>query len=140
MGVKVDIPSPPQSESTDASSYESDLKEQGGVYGKTQGTPLGPGQHSATSFGNNLTPTYWSASQLLGEHELRKRDQEEYRQMLSSTLGAIHEYPDYDPHYGYYQPELIINSDVSSSTLGIINPSLQVLKTPISYMFIMLSL
>ena len=104
-GVKVDIPSPPQSESTDASSYESDLKEQGGVYGKTHGTPLGPGQHSSTSFGNNLTPTYWSASQLLGEHELRKRDQEEYRQMLSSTLGAIHEYPDYDPHYGYYQPE-----------------------------------
>ena len=101
----MDIPSPPQSESTDASSYESDLKEQGGVYGKTQGTPLGPGQHSATSFGNNLTPTYWSASQLLGEHELRKRDQEEYRQMLSSTLGAIHEYPNYDPHYGYYQPE-----------------------------------
>ena len=25
--------------------------------------------------------------------------------MLSSTLGAIHEYPDYDPHYGYYQGE-----------------------------------
>jgi hypothetical protein len=105
-GVKVEIPSPPQSESTDASSYESDLKEQGGVYGKTMVPHHGAvGQHSATSFGNNLTPTYWSASQLLGEHELRKRDQEEYRQMLSSTLGAIHEYPDYDPHYGYYQPE-----------------------------------
>ena len=104
-GVKVEIPSPPQSESTDASSYESDLKEQGGVYGKTVGHQE-PNQHSATSFGNNLTPTYWSASQLLGEHELRKRDQEEYRQMLSSTLGAIHEYPDYgDPHYGYYQNE-----------------------------------
>ena len=100
-GVKVDIPSPPQSESTDASSYESDLKE-AGVYGKA--APANP-QHSATSFGNNLTPTYWSASQLLGEHEVRKRDQEEYRQMLSSTLGAIHEYPDYDPHYGYYQGE-----------------------------------
>ena len=103
----MEIPSPPQSESTDASSYESDLKEQG-VYGKTVGhhhQQQGQNQHSATSFGNNLTPTYWSASQLLGEHELRKRDQEEYRQMLSSTLGAIHEYPDYDPHYGYYQGE-----------------------------------
>merc|ERR1712013_668903 len=116
--------------------------------------------------------------------------------MLSSTLGAIHEYPDYvDPHYGYYQNEpayggyypeyehqqhhqytlgrqhhgqrhstaseqhyptvdyqpsyhpaghysgggdlnksgskLIINSDISSSTLGIINPSLQVVLTPL---------
>ena len=25
--------------------------------------------------------------------------------MLSSTLGVIHEYPDYDPHNGYYQGE-----------------------------------
>jgi len=192
-GVKVEIPSPPQSESTDASSYESDLKESSSTYVKPQ--VLSP--MSSTSFGNNLTPTYWSASQLLSEHELRKRDQEEYRQMLTHTLGAIHEghpqeYPDvtlYDPssNYGYYpeqgdygdyypgyeqheqheqqyQPsqrhstssehiydhnrygdyapsynpeghyndhmnksssKLLVNSDISSSTLGIINPSLQ---------------
>jgi len=186
-GVKVEIPSPPQSESTDASSYESDMKESSTAYTKPQ--VLSP--MSSTSFGNNLTPTYWSASQLLSEHELRKRDQEEYRQMLTHTLGAIHEghpqdYPDvtlYDPssNYGYYpeqgdygdyypgyeqhyQPsqrhstsseqiydhnrygdyapsynpeghyndhmnksssKLLVNSDISSSTLGIINPSLQ---------------
>ena len=118
-GVKVDIPSPPQSESTDASSYESDLKEQGGVYGKTQGTPLGPGQHSATSFGNNLTPTYWSASQLLGEHELRKRDQEEYRQMLSSTLGAtlIMTHTTDTTSLSQHMAAIILNS-VRDSTVG----------------------
>lgn len=186
-GVKVEIPSPPQSESTDASSYESDLKESSTTYIK----PQVMNTMSSTSFGNNLTPTYWSASQLLSEHELRKRDQDEYRQMLTNTLGAIHEghpqdYPDialYDPasNYGYYpeqgdygdyypgyeqhyQPsarhstssehiydhnrygdyapsynpeghynehinksssKLLVNSDMSSSTLGIINPSLQ---------------
>ena len=31
-------------------------------------------QVSSTSFGNNITPTYWSASQLLSEHEIRSRD------------------------------------------------------------------
>merc|ERR1712223_1572456 len=55
-GVKVEIPSPPQSESTDASSYESDLKESSTAYTKPQ--VLSP--MSSTSFGNNLTPTYWS--------------------------------------------------------------------------------
>ena len=34
-------------------------------------SPLPP---SSTSFANNITPTYWSASQLLADHEHRKRD------------------------------------------------------------------
>ena len=31
------------------------------------------GNAEGTSFGNGLTPTYWSASQLLKEHEERKK-------------------------------------------------------------------
>jgi hypothetical protein len=78
-GVKVEIPSPPESEQTDSSSYESDLAKGSSSHHLVAPPPLqiNPGhlhaKMSSTSFGNNITPTYWSASQLLSEHEQRKR-------------------------------------------------------------------
>ena len=63
-GVKVEFPSPAQSETTDTSSYESEQQHQ-----QQQQQHVKP--HSSTSFAANLTPTYWSASQLLGQHEMR---------------------------------------------------------------------
>ena len=124
-GVKVEIPSPPESEQTDSSSYESDLKGSSNIH------LVGPILHpkmSSTSFGNNITPTYWSASQLLSEHEQRKRNGEDeeggqdYRDMMmggggppfsanttAAAAGPIdddysHEVINYDPgsNYGYY--------------------------------------
>ena len=51
------------------------------------------------------TPSYWSASQLLPEHEMRKHEQEEYRQIVTHTLGAIHEnYPEEYPNVTIYDP------------------------------------
>ena len=64
-GVKVEFPSPAQSETTDTSSYESEQQHQ-----QQQSVKAVKG-HSSTSFAANLTPTYWSASQLLGQHEMR---------------------------------------------------------------------
>ena len=60
-GVNVHIPSPSRSEATDVS-YDSDHQ-----LVPTMAKP----PPSNTSFANNLTPTYWSASQLLTEHEHR---------------------------------------------------------------------
>jgi hypothetical protein len=122
-GVKVEIPSPPESEQTDSSSYESDLK------GSSSHHLVGPITHpkmSSTSFGNNITPTYWSASQLLSEHEQRKRNGEEdeghqqpdYRDLIIGGGGGLpfvgdattmeedysRDVINYDPgsNYGYY--------------------------------------
>ena len=114
-GVKVEFPSPAQSETTDTSSYESEQQHQ-------QHAVVKP--HSSTSFAANLTPTYWSASQLLGQHEMRHtsdhvtsdqpdavygaRSQEMYRQNLvlpDNIYSPNGYYPDtYDTHnnYGYY--------------------------------------
>jgi len=189
-GVNADMPSPVESEKTDSSSYESDLKASSHHL-----VPQIRPNVSSTSFANNITPTYWSASQLLSEHEQRKFQQKEYRQSIDEALGAIHEgvdYPEvnqYDPAYNYnyysgqqqypYSPgydtqmydahhrystssvnvsdisghhvysqqpnhdynmmveedarmnnnkvssKLLVQSDISSSTLGITNPSLQ---------------
>ena len=87
-----------------SSSYESDLK----ATSSHQLVPtLPPKNVSSTSFANNITPTYWSASQLLSEHEQRKLQQNDYRQSLHDTMDAIHEnniYPEmarYDPAYNY---------------------------------------
>ena len=66
-GVKVEFPSPAQSETTDTSSYESEQQHQ-----QQQQQHGGVKPHSSTSFAANLTPTYWSASQLLGQHEMRQ--------------------------------------------------------------------
>ena len=115
-GVKVEFPSPAQSETTDTSSYESEQQQH-----------TGPKPHSSTSFAANLTPTYWSASQLLGQHEIRSssdpspdagQHEAMYRQNLvlpeniykhqENIYNVNGYYPDtYDVHnnYGYYGSE-----------------------------------
>ena len=66
-GVNVHIPSPAQSVSTDASSCYSQTK----LSSHPLVPPMSHPPPSSTSFANNITPTYWSASQLLTEHEHR---------------------------------------------------------------------
>lgn len=66
-------------------------------------------QVSSTSFANNITPTYWSASQLLSEHEIRKREQ-------GPEGGREQGYPEminYDPssNYGYYPDQYNYSTD-----------------------------
>ena len=91
--------------------------------------------HSSTSFAANLTPTYWSASQLLGQHEMRQSaeprphpaqlqppQEPQYRQSAadlyrqldtgSQVYGAGGYYPDHygdaalhHSNYGYYGSE-----------------------------------
>ena len=113
-GVKVEFPSPAQSEATDTSSYES---EQHHHHHQQQQPSQQPG-HSSTSFAANLTPTYWSASQLLGQHELKHGGdpglRQEYRQAHTIGYNAGYNpgyqagyntgYSQYDNHsnYGYY--------------------------------------
>ena len=118
-GVKVEFPSPAQSETTDTSSYESEQHQ----HQHQQQTSSKP--HSSTSFAANLTPTYWSASQLLGQHEMRqstdpsgghqpemyRQSQELYRQNLVLPDHAVYTggyYQEYDTHqnYGYYGSDL----------------------------------
>lgn len=98
-GVKMEIPSPPESEQTDSSSYESDLVKGSSSHHLVMGPPpplaalsAGRPKMSSTSFGNNITPTYWSASQLLSEHEQRKRseaEEEEERRRLDDYRGMM---------------------------------------------------
>ena len=127
-GVKVEFPSPAQSETTDTSSYESEQhqqqQQQQHVHHSSNSKP-----HSSTSFAANLTPTYWSASQLLGQHEantgvrsevsrdpdmMYRQSQELYRQNLvlpSPDHQAVYSpgygYTEYEHHnnYGYYGSE-----------------------------------
>ena len=52
---------------------------------------------SSTSFAANITPTYWSASQLLADHE--------HRTGASDTKHSNHDHPHYcltDPEYGHH--------------------------------------
>ena len=128
-GVKVEFPSPAQSETTDTSSYESEQQKQQ----QQQHGTMKP--HSSTSFAANLTPTYWSASQLLGQHEMRQSaeprphpaqlqppQEPQYRQSAadlyrqldtgSQVYGAGGYYPDHygdaalhHSNYGYYGSE-----------------------------------
>ena len=69
-GVNVSIPSPVHSEATDTSSYS--LSE-----GKHKNNLLVQALPSNTSFAANITPTYWSASQLLANIEDRNEDTED---------------------------------------------------------------
>ena len=94
-----------------------------------------PAPPSSTSFAANLTPTYWSASQLLGQHEMRQSaeprphpaqlqppQEPQYRQSAadlyrqldtgSQVYGAGGYYPDHyadaalhHSNYGYYGSE-----------------------------------
>ena len=100
-GVKVEFPSPAQSESTETSSYESELA------GK---------QRSSTSFGSGLTPTYWSASQLLGQHEQRvahhhhqHQHPQQHQEYDPGLAGGLAGYDvEYAPatNYGYYEYDM----------------------------------
>lgn len=74
-GVKVTFPNM-KLISTPDRSFDSALQENSAENGFANHVPLHK-KMSSTSFGNNLTPTYWSASQLLSQHELRKRDQQD---------------------------------------------------------------
>ena len=95
-------------------------------------------QPSATSFANNITPTYWSASQLLGDHEHRKSRE-------NSSVGSSnhhhnhhgHHYHQYypvhhhSPHYEDHDSDIIEDnnndhnaSDQSSSTIVMLNTSM----------------
>ena len=64
---------------------------------------------SQTSFGNGLTPTYWSASQLLKEHEERKRREQQEPTTdnrgfdYTATDGGVGGVgPYYNAYDGYY--------------------------------------
>ena len=110
-GVKVEFPSPAQSETTDTSSYESEQHH----HQQHSQVPAHPAPaHSSTSFAANLTPTYWSASQLLGQHELRHGGdpgaRQDYRHQAGDLQGygqGYSQYPAVPAHYdhnnyGYY--------------------------------------
>ena len=67
---------------------------------------------SKTSFGNGLTPTYWSASQLLKEHEERQQRETLARDTVSpiniDQLQQQHPQPTYGYNgdiYGQQQPQ-----------------------------------
>ena len=87
---------------------------------------------SATSFANNITPTYWSASQLLADHEHRKRDNpNNYHHHHHG-----HHYHQYFPvhhesHFEDHDSDVLEDnnnehntSDNSSSTIVMLNTSL----------------
>ena len=89
-------------------------------------------QPSSTSFANNITPTYWSASQLLADHEHRKRDLPS-----SNHPHHGHHYHQYYPvhhhtsHYDDHESDILEDnnnehntSDQSSSTIVMLNTSL----------------
>jgi hypothetical protein len=78
---------------------------------KVDSAPGGGSTNTSTSFGNGLTPTYWSASQLLKEHEERKRRESMARDTLEEpkngivpgeNLGYDYNAEEYPPQYGYY--------------------------------------
>jgi hypothetical protein len=81
-GVNVHIPSPTRSDATDVS-YESEHQ-------LVPAMSKPPPPPSSTSFANNITPTYWSASQLLSEHEQRTKSLERkvYRDHYSGHSKA----------------------------------------------------
>ena len=84
------------------------------------GVGAGNGRTSSTSFANGITPTYWSASQLLKEHEERKI--RENTAVNSGPMGPIAEenaaydyqseaypnyYYDYQQSHELYQPQMM---------------------------------
>ena len=94
-----------------------------------------PAPPSSTSFAANLTPTYWSASQLLADHETRR--QHGHQHLHQHQHGPGQHYHQYLPvhHQHHYEPDhdsdiLEDNnnehntSDQSSSTIVMLNTSL----------------
>ena len=126
-GVNVDIqqaaiPGSAGSDHTDASSYD-DAKNSSSnqlvpnisTITETYNQHNLAGNKGPRSFGNGITPTYWSASQLLKEHEDRKRREAEEQavednmkvtngQQLTEETNMGYDYggePIFQP-YGYY--------------------------------------
>ena len=125
-GVNVDIqqasvPNSAGSDRTDASSYD-DAKNSSSnqlvpnisTITETYNQHNMNGNKGPRSFGNGITPTYWSASQLLKEHEDRKRREAEElaaedmklsnAQQLTEETNMGYDYggePMFQP-YGYY--------------------------------------
>eukprot|EP00090_Calanus_glacialis_P046038 TRINITY_DN8846_c0_g1_i15.p1 TRINITY_DN8846_c0_g1~~TRINITY_DN8846_c0_g1_i15.p1 ORF type:complete len:761 (-),score=183.82 TRINITY_DN8846_c0_g1_i15:95-2296(-) len=92
-GVNVHIPSPAHSVSTDGSSCRSESK----LSSHLLVPPMSHPPPSSTSFAANITPTYWSASQLLADHE--------HRTGVSDTNHSNHDHPHYyvtDPEYEHH--------------------------------------
>ena len=87
---------------------------------------------SSTSFANNITPTYWSASQLLADHEHRKRDNPNNYHHHHHGHHYHQYYPvHHESHFEDHDSDLLEDnnnehntSDHSSSTLVMLNTSL----------------
>ena len=76
-------------------------------------------QPSSTSFSNNITPTYWSASQLLGVHEHTHSDGADDTNHHYFTLHSEHpspQYQNYHHHEPYqdYRKEYNCNDEIGS--------------------------
>ena len=89
-GVNVDISSSAPSSDTSSSKLNNNL--------------LAPPKQSSASFGANITPTYWSASQLLADHENRtgenKNSEQHQDHHLEHCHPSDHLYHLYNPlHY-----------------------------------------
>ena len=95
----------------------------------TTASPLPP---SSTSFANNITPTYWSASQLLADHEHRKRDNPNNYHHHHHGHHYHQYYPvHHESQFEDHDSDLLEDnnnehntSDHSSSTLVMLNTSL----------------
>ena len=61
---------------------------------------------SSTSFGANITPTYWSASQILGHSEGRAG--------YSDNQVDYHEHHHHDQHYAYPNHNHFVDDDYGS--------------------------
>ena len=124
IGVSSDLHS--QHNSSDSGSYESDPKNSSSnqlvpkistISSNYKFQPAGvggldkPDANGGTSFGNNLTPTYWSASQLLKGHEERQNRDRDRDPVNNNPTGGDnpgyefneHDYPNtYGGTGGFY--------------------------------------
>jgi hypothetical protein len=135
-GVNAAIPSPAHSVATDTSSYRSEGKHSNHMLVPPMVKPL----PSSTSFAANITPTYWSASQILGHQDLKHNDHgynvtgQEYGHHVHPDQHVHHplntyytDDDDHDDHYVNYGSDLVdealevntsnYKSDETSSTL-----------------------
>ena len=85
---------------------------------------------SSTSFANNITPTYWSASQLLADHEHKKRDNpnnyhHHHHGHHYHQYYPVHHESQFEDHDSLEDNNNEHNtSDNSSSTMVMLNTSL----------------
>ena len=103
-GVNVDLPTTNGSAASDNSSFD-DAKNSSSnqlvpqistissvyksVSANNNGNGAGVGSTSSTSFANGITPTYWSASQLLKEHEERKMRETAMAANANAKMSSI---------------------------------------------------